>query len=82
MTTSKLREKLHNYLEVADETKIKAIYTLMEEEIEETLVEYSNELKKELDVRLSDYQSGKIHMVNEVESKLRIEKILDKKNKQ
>ena len=34
MTTATIRQKLHNYLEVADDKKVRAIYTMMETEVE------------------------------------------------
>ena len=36
MKTKELKEKLHNYIETADGKKLKAIYTMVEEEIDET----------------------------------------------
>ena len=35
MTTGTIREKLKNQLHIADEKKIKAIYTLLEDDIEQ-----------------------------------------------
>ena len=81
MTATLIRQKLHNYLELADEKKIKAFYTMMEEEIEGILVEYTPGLKKELDMRYEDYQSGKVKMISSTESKKRIGKILKAKLK-
>jgi len=76
MNTAALRQKLHNYLEVADDKKIKAIYAIMENEIEESAVEYSDEFKKELDRRYAEYKTGKAKMITAEESKKRIQKIL------
>lgn len=36
MKSSEIRKKLHHYIDIADEKKIKAIFTMVEEEIEET----------------------------------------------
>jgi hypothetical protein len=76
MDTATIRKQLHNYLEVAEDKKIKAIYTMMEEEIKESVVEYTDEFKTELDQRTADYKSGKAKMVTAGESKKRIQKIL------
>lgn len=35
MKSSEIRKKLHHYIDTADEKKIKAIFTMVEEEIEE-----------------------------------------------
>lgn len=77
MTTTSKRQRLHNYLELANERKIEAIYTILEEEIEESAVEYSDELKRELDKRYNDLKSGKAKRISAEESKRRIEKIIN-----
>jgi hypothetical protein len=76
MNTTAIRQKLHNYLEVANDKKVKAIYTMMEEEIKETALEYSNEFKAELDKRYASYKNGTAKMISSEESKKRIQKIL------
>jgi len=76
MSTAQIRQKLHNYLETANDKKVKAIYTMMEEEIEQSMVEYNEELKQELDSRYGNYREGKSEMVTEAESKKRISKLL------
>ncbi len=58
MNTANIRQRLHDYLEVADDKKINAIYIMVEDEIEQTLVEYSADFKVELDSRVSYYLSG------------------------
>jgi predicted RecB family endonuclease len=57
MTTIALREKLHKFIDSIEEKKVKAIYTLFENEIEQE-VEYSDEFKAELDKRLEYYKNG------------------------
>lgn len=76
MNTTAIRQKLHNYLEVAKDKKVKAIYIMMEEEIKESAVGYTDEFKAELDKRHADYKSGKAKMITAEESKKRIQKIL------
>jgi putative addiction module component (TIGR02574 family) len=76
MTTAAIRQQLHNYLEVAEDKKVKAIYTMMEEEIKESAVDYTDEFKAELDRRYADYKRGKAKMLTAEESKKRVQKIL------
>ena len=58
MKTAEIRKQLHSYLEVADDKKINAIYTMVEDEIKETIVEYTPEFKAELDSRVNYYLNG------------------------
>jgi putative addiction module component (TIGR02574 family) len=81
MDTTTIRKQLHNYLEVADDKKIKAIYTMMEDEIKQKSNEYTDEFKAELDKRYDDYKNGKAKMITAEESKKRIQKILKSKKK-
>lgn len=76
MTTTSIRQKLHSYLEVADDKKIKAMYIMLEDDIEKFSFEYSDELKNELDKRLEDLKSGKSKTISAEDSKKRIDKII------
>lgn len=76
METAEIRQQLHNYLEVANDKKIKAIYTIIEKDIKENEFEYSDSLMNELDTRYSEFKNGTAEMVTTIESKKRIEKIL------
>ena len=76
MNTSSIRKQLHNYLEVADDKKIKAIYIMMENEVKESALDYTDELKEELDKRSADYKNGKTKFITARESKKRINKLL------
>ncbi len=76
MDTAKIRQQLHNYLEVADDKKINALYTIIEREIHDTEFEYPDGLKNELDKRNAEYKNGPAKMVTSSQSKKRIEKIL------
>ena len=79
MNTENIRQQLHGYLEIADDKKINAIYTMVEDEIKETIVEYTLEFKTEPDRRVSYYLNGG-KMVSTVEMNKRI-RALRKKRK-
>lgn len=58
MKTSSIRQQLHEYLEIADDKKVNAIYTMFEDEIKENNSEYNPEFKEELDSRVNYYLKG------------------------
>jgi len=60
MNTSTIRQKLYEYIRVADDKKVKAIYTIVEGEVNE-LCEWWNDkdLITEFDYRSADLKSGK-----------------------
>jgi hypothetical protein len=64
MTAASIRKKIENYLQVADVKKIKAIYTLLQDEIEHeepiTIKQYNQELKEAED----EYSTGE-YITNE-----------------
>lgn len=78
MDTTTIRKQLHDYLEIADDKKIKAIYLMVEDEIKGSHIEYNNELKEELDLRYETYKKGTTKLVSASESKKRINKLLAK----
>ncbi|MCC7524928.1 MAG: hypothetical protein IT250_08905 [Chitinophagaceae bacterium] len=60
MTETAVREKLYDFIRVADEKKLRAIYTMLEAEITEELDWWNNKaFVKELDNRYSSWQTGK-----------------------
>jgi hypothetical protein len=77
MSTSAIRKKLLNYLEVADDKKIKAMYIMMEDDIEKSSIEYTKEFKDELDRRHAWYKSGG-KMVSATEANRQIKDVLKK----
>ncbi len=75
MTITAIRQRLVNYMNVADDKKLKAIYALVEDEIEQDEIEYSDEFKKELDRRFEYYKNGG-KMISASEADKRISNIL------
>lgn len=76
MSTVSIRQKLHNYLEVADDKKVKAIYAIMENEIEKSALEYTDDIKTELDKRYANYKNGQAKLISPEESRKRINMII------
>ena len=60
MTTAAIRERLYDYIRVADDKKIKAIYTLLEDQITVEKYDWSQDTDfvAELDERVSRYEAG------------------------
>jgi hypothetical protein len=52
MSDINLKEKLHHYIDIADEKKLAAIYTLVEEDIATEMLEL------ELEKRLADFETN------------------------
>ena len=60
MNTTTIRQKLHEYIKVADDKKVKAMYTIVESDINEMNEWWNDEsFIAELDKRSSDLKSGK-----------------------
>jgi putative addiction module component (TIGR02574 family) len=76
MTTTEIKKRLHNYVETADSKKLKAIYIMVEDDIEEDLSDYTDEFKLELDRRYDNYKNGNGTTVSPNEMKDRIGQIL------
>ena len=81
MNMVSIRQRLHSYLETADDKKLKAIYTMVEDEIEENETDYTDEFKKELDRRYAAYKDGSEKAVSAEENKKQINEILKSVNK-
>lgn len=65
MNTATIRQKLYDYIKVADDKKVKAIYTIIESDISEMTNWWNDEkLIEELDKRSTDLKSGKDQGVN------------------
>jgi len=60
MSILTIREKLYDYIRVADDKKVKAIYMMLEDEIEQTNEWWKDpQFTKELDNRLEAMELGK-----------------------
>ena len=60
MTTTEIRNKLHHYIETAQEKKVKAIFTMVEDEIDEKPINWDVEkFVEELKNREANYLNGK-----------------------
>lgn len=60
MSTETIRERLHEYIRFADDKKVEAIYTMVENEIIEELDLWEDKaFLNELKDRLDEYESGK-----------------------
>lgn len=58
MSASQIREKLVDYLQVADEEKIKALYIMLEDEINTPLNDWDDDFIKELERRSKSFTDG------------------------
>jgi len=59
MDTTTIRQKLHHYIETAQDKKVKAIYAIVEDEIEETYDHWNDEeFVAELQKREKAYLDG------------------------
>lgn len=77
MNVSTLRNQLHQYLETASDKKVKAIYTIFESDLKNS-IDFTQDLKDELDLRHSSYLDGSAKMFTAEESRTRINSILSK----
>jgi hypothetical protein len=79
MTTATIRTKLADYIRIADEKKLKAIYIMVEDEINEASpVNYTPSLKSEMDRRVDHYLDGG-KMISPSEMNKRLQSIRKKR---
>ena len=81
MTLISVKEKLHDYIDHADDKKIKSLYTMLQSDIEQDF-ELTDSDMKELDSRWEDYLSGKTksYTLEEAMDKLKLHRAEKKKN--
>ena len=75
MTTAAIREKLYDYIRGADDKKIKAIYTILEDQIVKGN-DWSQDVEfiAELDERVKRWEDGtdKAYTWNELEASIKV----------
>ncbi len=80
MTTAAIREKLYDYIRIADERKLKAIYCMLEDEITERTEWWKDKVfTKELDKEFSAWKNGRNKAFSLSEIDLSIEAIKQKR---
>lgn len=61
MKSAEIRERLHHYINSAEDKKVKAFYTIIEQELNNEQEIWDNpEVLKELNKRSKDYHQGKV----------------------
>ena len=76
MKTTEIRDRLHHFIDTAEDKKVKAMYTIFEETIEQE-EDYTDEFKAELDRRYEEYQKDK-KVVTRAEMNKQIKQLLSK----
>lgn len=71
-----VREKLHQYIDTAEERKVQAIYVMLEEEIEFE-EDYTDEFKNELDKRYAEYKLDGV-IIDEAQANERVNNLMQK----
>jgi hypothetical protein len=81
MSTETIREKLHNFIDTAEDKKVEAIYILVEDDIEEVYDHWKDEeFVNEIDQRIKDFESGKVKGIPWEEVNLKAENRLKTKD--
>ncbi|MEO7315907.1 MAG: hypothetical protein ABIW47_12030 [Ginsengibacter sp.] len=82
MTTKEIREKLAHYLELDDEQKLRAIYTLLKDEIDPIEYDWEDDFKIELSERSKAFNNGSAKTYTWEETKMAaINKVKSKENR-
>ena len=58
MTIEDMRKKLANYLQIADDTKLKALYIILEDNIDACEVNSGKDFMNELEERSKSFRDG------------------------
>lgn len=76
IATATIREKLHQYIDTAEERKVQAIYVMLEEEIEYE-EDYTDEFKNELDKRFAEHKLDGV-VIEEAQANQSVDNLLQK----
>lgn len=60
MSTTEIRQKLFDYIRIADDRKVRAIYTMIEAEIHGDTDIWTDEFLEELTRRTTDLRNGEV----------------------
>ena len=66
MTTVAIRKKLVDYMKIADDKKVKAMYSLLEDEIEQGGRISIKQYNKEIDEAMEEIKRGEVYTHEEV----------------
>ena len=82
MTATAIRQRLYDYIRIAEDKNVKAIYTMLETEIEENF-DYWNDkaFVDEINKRSEEYKSGKVKGIAWADAKNRILNMPKRKEK-
>jgi hypothetical protein len=69
MNTATIRERLVNYMQIADDKKIKAIYTMVEDEINTSANDWGEDFIKELKLRSKRFSDDTVKTYSWEETK-------------
>jgi hypothetical protein len=76
MTAAAIREKLYDFIRVADEKKLKGLYMMLEDDITDELEWWKDKaFVKDLDKRYEAWESGKEKGYSQAEMDASIEKL-------
>lgn len=78
METSEIKKKLHDYIEVAEKEKLKAIYTVLESDIENVYDHWNDpEFVAEMDSRMKSIEDGTAVTITMEEMLLQMDKLIE-----
>jgi hypothetical protein len=66
MTTAAIRQKLSTYIQIADDKKIKAVYTLLEDDMQDGERISISQYNKEIDASMEEVKRGEVYSHDEV----------------